>query len=180
MMTFEKARNSDYEGILALQKQNFISNLTPEEKKQGFLSIEFTQKQFETMNKEIGIVVCKDNGRVVGYRCASSLQFNRAFPLLAAMIELYPTLKYHHKTLNQYNIAITGPCCIEKNHRGKGIYSKLWQELYKVLPSDINLISTFMSVDNPHSLAAIQKTGMEIITIFEFNQKKFMVLAKNI
>lgn len=179
-MDYEKATEDDYQGMLALQAENFIENLTAEEKAQGFLSVKFTKEQFDVMNKERpGVIVCKDNNIVIGYLCTSSIDFNKGFPLPATMIKLYPRIAYHNKNLDQYNLIIIGPWCIKKGYRGKGIFLGLWEALYNILPKDVNLLTTFISTDNAHSLHAAQKVGMEVLTTFAFNEKEFWLLVKS-
>ncbi len=56
-MFFQKASSEDFQGILDLQHKNFIHNLTDSEKKDGFLSVEFTKEQFETMNNQTGMAL---------------------------------------------------------------------------------------------------------------------------
>ena len=178
-MNYKKATENDYQGMLDLQNENFVMNLTDDEKKQGFLSVKFTKEQFNAMNKEgPGIVLCKDDDIVVGYLCTSSLSFNKAFALPAAMIELYPKTIYKNKALDQYHSIIIGPWCIKQNYRGKGIFLGLWKALYDILPKDINLLTTFISTDNSHSLYAAKKADMEVLTTFEFNKKEFWLLVK--
>lgn len=177
-MYFQKALSADYPGILELQNKNFINNLTESEKKDGFLSVEFTKEQFEIMNDQAGIVVCKDQGIIYGYLCASTPEFNRSFELPAAMIALYPRLSYQEKSLDQYRSIVAGPWCIERNSRGKGIFMNMWDALNKILTNDIELLTTFVSAHNLRSLYAAKKVGMEEIVTFEFRERKFCLLVK--
>lgn len=64
-MKFKRADEQDYLGILALQQQNQLSNLNAEQLKQGFLSVAFTKAQFKAMNKEMPLIICKENNRVI-------------------------------------------------------------------------------------------------------------------
>jgi hypothetical protein len=177
-MYFQKASSADFQGILSLQQKNFIHNLTDSEKKDGFLSIEFTKEQFETMNNQAGIVVCKNKEIIYGYLCASLPNFNKSFELPAAMIALYPRFSYKEKPLDQYRSIVAGPWCIERNSRGKGIFINMWNFLNEILAKEIELITTFVSIHNLRSLYAAKKVGMEEITTFEFNKKEFCLLAK--
>lgn len=177
-MHFQKAQDIDLQGILDLQHKNLVDHLTDSEKTEGFLSVEFTKEQFETMNAETGIIVCKNNGIIYGYLCTSSPEFNLSFELPAAMIALYPQFYYKDKTLDQYRSIVAGPWCIERDSRGKGIFVNMWNALNKILMKDIELITTFVSIHNARSLYAAKKVGMEEITVFEFNKKEFCLLAK--
>ncbi len=176
-MDFEKATSADIQGILELQRKNLIHNLTDAEKKDGFLSVEFTQQQFETMNNQSGIIVGKENGVIYGYLCTSTLEFNKLFALPSAMIALYPALTYKEKSLDQYHSVIVGPWCIERESRGKKIFVNMWNALHKIIINDIELLTTFISVDNVRSLAAAKKVGMEEVATFRFNNHEFSLLA---
>ncbi len=177
-MFYQKATSADLQGILDLQHKNFIGNLTDAKKKNGFLSVKFTREQFEIMNNETGIVVCKKENVVYGYLCTSSPEFNKSFELPAAMIALYPQLRFKQRYLDEYYSLVAGPWCIEQNSRGKGIFINMWNALSKILPKNIELITTFISAHNTRSLSAAKKTGMEEVTAFEFKEKEFCLLAK--
>lgn len=177
-MYFQKASDADLQGILDLQRKNFVHNLTDNEKKQGFLSIEFTKDQFKTMNDETGIIVCKNSGTIYGYLCTSSLKFNRSFELPCTMMNLYPQLHYKGKALDKYCSVVAGPWCIEKNLRGKNIFINMWAALGLVLGKNIDLITTFVSIHNLRSYYAAQKVGMEEIATFKVNSNEFFLLAK--
>lgn len=176
-MIFEKATNADIKGILELQHKNLINNLSDTEKKDGFLSVEFTHTQFEMMNDQSGIIVCKDNDIICGYFCTSTLEFNKSLELPSAMIALYPKLIYKDKSLDKYCSVVGGPWCIEREHRGKNIFITMWSSLKKILDSNIELIVTFISVGNIRSLSAAKKIGMEEVATFQFNNHQFYILA---
>ncbi len=178
-MNYQKASDTDYQGILALQHKNQLNQLTAVEKENGFLSVEFTEEQFKRMNQESGIVVCKDQHIVCGYLCASSLAFNKAFTIPAAMISQCAQLHYKKQPMDHYRSIIVGPWCVERSHRGTGVFSNLWHALNKILSADIELMITFISTQNPRSLHAAKKVGLEEIATFEFNQQTFYILAKS-
>lgn len=179
-MQFSIASEKDYQGILDLQSRNYIGNLSDDEKANGYLSFEFTQKQFETMNNEYGIIVCKEQDKVLGYLCTSSVDFNREYALPAAMIRLYPQIYYHNRTLEQYNSIVAGPWCIEQYSRGKGVFPGLWNALTEILPKEINLVTTFIATNNPNSLYAAKKIGMEVVSQFKYNNNEFSILARGV
>ena len=43
--------------ILRIQEANFVSNLSKDDRKDGYLSIEFHSQQLEEMNREIPLIV---------------------------------------------------------------------------------------------------------------------------
>lgn len=176
-MNFQKAVKEDLQGIIALQRKNFIKNLTELEKKDGFLSVEFTEKQFMEMNEQSGIIVCKEDTAIYGYLCTSTPKFNRSFKLPSAMYDLYPQHTYKGKSLDQYPSLVVGPWCIERSCRGKNIFISMWGVLDTILPKEIELLTTFISIDNTRSLSAAIKVGMDKIATFQFDAKDFYLLA---
>lgn len=176
-MEFKKATDADIPGILKLQHENFVGNLTDQERQDGFLSVEFNQAQFKQMNDESGVIVCKDDSQIHGYLCTSSLAFNLPFALPAAMIALFPKCFYHGKSLDQYNVIMAGPWCIGREYRGKNVFIDMWNALGGILPKEIELITTFISANNPRSLHAARKIQMNEITTFQHDGKEFILLA---
>ncbi len=177
-MHYQQAGEADYQGILDLQKRNFVDNLSELEKQSGFLSVAFTREQFAIMNQQTGIIVCKDSDNVCGYLCTSLPEFNKSFALTAAMLDLYSKLSFKNQLLASYPSVIVGPWCIAQDHRGLGIFEKMWSCMNNILPKNIDLMTTCISTKNPASFYAAQKVGMKAISTFEFNQKEFYILVR--
>ena len=47
---YRRASPPDYQGILNLQKENLLVNLSAQQAEDGFLVIEMSEKQFDEMN----------------------------------------------------------------------------------------------------------------------------------
>jgi hypothetical protein len=178
-MEYRQATDDDLQGIVDLQHKNLIQHLTDAEKADGFLSVAFTKEQFKTMNDQTGIIVCKAGDRVCGYLCASSLEFNKAFPLVAAMMETFPKLSYKEKTLDQYPAIIIGPWCIASECRGQGVFLNMWSALNNMRRTN-ELMVTFISTKNLRSYHAAKKVGMREISTFQFKGNDFFVLVKRL
>src|SRR5262245_51282566 len=84
----------DYPGRLTLQQANLLDHLSAESRADGYLSARFSPAQFERMNTDIAVVAATEDDRVAGYLCASSIEFNRQFPLLAAMLGRYDDVSF--------------------------------------------------------------------------------------
>lgn len=94
------------------------------------------------------------------------------------MLALFPKLSFDCKLLSQYQAAVVGPWCVDKQYRGKGVFEGLWHALDESLPKHINLVATFISTKNPRSLSAAQKVGMAEVTTFDVAKQLFWLLAK--
>ena len=132
------------------------------------------------MNNDLCVMACFDNNNLCGYLIASSIEYNRQFPLLATMIDCFDKIIYKGKSLNKYKSYISGPGCVDKKHRGHGIYLKLVQNVLDFLkqqsnPPDLRVL--FVSTENSISINAQKKVGMEIVGQFEFNNKIFLILV---
>src|SRR5689334_5846189 len=99
---FRRLQAEDYPALLALQDANLRDNLTPEQRSRGFLSARFSSDQFAEMDAKVAVVIASVNGLIAGYLCGSTLELNRRFALLAAMIDCYPRLQWQGRALDHY------------------------------------------------------------------------------
>lgn len=177
-MQYRKASEKDYQGILDLQDKYLITNLNDEEKKNGFLSVKFSKKQFEIMNTDSLVVVCEDKDIIIGYLCASTADFNKDYTLPSTMIDQFPFITYQGKSLENYNCLIFGPVCIELDYRGKGVYAELMKTLIELLPKNIDVLVTFISAKNKRSLISTKKLAIEKLGDFTHMNQDYVLVAK--
>ena len=57
---FEVAKNSDIEGVIALQSIYLVSNMTEEEKASGFVTTPFSIEQLEEVIRQEGLFIAKE------------------------------------------------------------------------------------------------------------------------
>jgi hypothetical protein len=161
-----------------LQEAHLYDNLAPELRAHGFLSARFTRDQFAAMNGDAVVAVAQVGDAILGYLCGSSVQFNRQFPLLAAMIECYPTLRWGERSIDQYASFVYGPVCVDRSARGAGLLRGMYRTLLAALAGRFELGVGFVARDNPHSLAAhVRGLGMRELGDFEFKQRRYCILA---
>lgn len=179
-MKYQRAHSEDFEQIVILQNKYQASSLSSSDKTDGFLSGAFSVEQLKSMDEDIGVFVCKDKDLVRGYLCAGSVKYNKGVPIVAAMLDCFPHINYQGKTLSTYNIAISGPVCIDKDYRGQGLFFSLYHHLTTFLLSErpeLELYVVFVSTQNQRSINAHKKLGMEIVGQFSFNKDHFVILA---
>ncbi|MDF0676998.1 MAG: GNAT family N-acetyltransferase [Nitrospira sp.] len=168
-MEFRRAKLEDITAILDVQAANFIGNLEDAERWDGFLSVQFTREQFEEMASDVGIIVAAIEGHLVGYLCASSCEFNRPFPLLAAMMRQFDAIDYHARSLVSSRVFIYGPVCIDRSYRGRGLLRGLYETLQREVAGRYNTGVAFVADDNPHSLHVhVNGVGMAHVGEFAF------------
>jgi predicted GNAT superfamily acetyltransferase len=175
---FRRLRDGDYPALAALQEANLRDNLPQEQRNEGFLSARFSREQFAAMDAAVAVVVAEIDGTLAGYLCGSSIEFNRRFPLLAAMIEQYPRIALRGRSLQSYASFVYGPVCVDRRHRGQGLLRGLYRRLLDETAGKFAIGVAFVAQDNPHSLGAhVQGLGMRDVGSFEFDGRSYRILA---
>ena len=175
---FRRVRDRDYPALLVLQDANLRDHLTPEQRNEGFLSARFSPDQFAEMSAGVGVVVAEADGAIAGYLCGSTIEFNRRFALLAAMIERYPHIEWRQRPLDRYVSFVYGPVCVDRRFRGRGLLRGLYRALLDAAADRFEIGVAFVAQDNPHSLGAhVQGLGMDDVGDFEFNERRYRILA---
>ncbi|PWY55408.1 N-acetyltransferase [Legionella qingyii] len=179
-MKYERPLLNDFEQIVVLQNENLISRLSSSEKADGYLSEAFSVEQLKSMDEDICVFVCKDKERVCGYICVNSVEYNKNIPLVASMLDCFPDITYQGKPLSTYNIAISGPVCIDKAYRGQGLFFNLYNKLSEFLLNErpeLELYVVLISSQNLRSVNAHKKLGMEDVGAFSFDKNDFLIMA---
>lgn len=176
-LIFRKANPYDFQEILKLQKENLITSLGQEERSEGFLSVEFSEDQLFEINQELGISVALENGYVIGYLMAETMEYARQFPLLAYMMGKVEKLTFEGSPLKGKRIFVYGPVCIDRDYRGKGILEGLFNTVRTSLRDQFERGVLFISKDNPHSFHAHLKLGMSVVDEFEFDGQQYWTLG---
>jgi hypothetical protein len=185
-ISYRRARGQDFENIVTLQNLYLEANLGTEQKQDGFLSGQFTSEQFRLMDLDGGVVVAvagdESNAasEVKAYLCASSQAFNMSFALPRAMIESFPQATYKGRPLSEQNLLIAGPVCVDSAYRGQGVVGELYSTLFALVPNLYEVVVVFVSLDNPRSISAHAKLGMNEVSTFCFNEKEYVIMACSI
>lgn len=178
MIYYGQATKEDFPDILELQSENLISNLTPEERMNGFLTVEFTTQMLDEVIKEIPIVKAYTDNKLVGYRMAQTIEFNLRFPLLRFIIDRFPNIEFTGQKLSEYKTFISGPVCIDRDYRGKGVHEGMFSQMILLVKDQFDIGVTFIAKDNPRSLkAAIEKLKLTPVDNIHFNEKNYTILA---
>jgi predicted GNAT superfamily acetyltransferase len=175
---FRRAGADDLAAIAALQSANYIGNLAPEERRQGFLSAEFTAAQIAAIASDLGIIVAVASRDVLGYLCAFRRQFDHRSPVLAAMLETFPVVRFEGRPLSAYESFIYGPVCIDRRYRGRGLLRGLYEALLEEMAGRFEVGVAFVARGNPHSLRAhVRGLGMVEVGEFEVGGNAYVTLA---
>lgn len=178
LIEYRRARPEDYPAILDLQSANFIANLSAEERKEGFLSAQFTVEQTAQIAEDLGAMVALVDNLVGGFLCAFRKEFDTGSPVIATMLASYDRLTFHGKPLTSFSSYIYGPVCIGRNYRRRGLLRGLYEAQKKDLAGQFEIGVAFVSRNNPHSLSAhVAGLGMIEAGDFDFKGNIYASLA---
>lgn len=182
-MKFRRVSTGDFEQILQLQRNNLIWELGPDRLDRGFLATSFSLEQFHEMDRTGCVVVCEVDGKVHGYLCGSTAEFNRSFKLPSAMLTHCSTLLYNGKPVGACEYFVASPICIDRDyHRPVDVYHGLSKKLLELIDSRYEVGLTFISTTNHTSLNAAKKRASEPLEIIghfrgEDTEEGFWILA---
>jgi hypothetical protein len=177
-INFEIAKNTDINGVLALQELYLVSNLSDDEKKNGFVTTPFSVDQLTSVIGNEGLFVAKVNNKIIAYIFAESWLFFKQYPIFEYMISLFPKFlfnDYHFTTQNSFQY---GPICIHQDYRGKGLIVPFFEFMRKNVVEKYPLSLTFINKINiPSFKAHTEKLNWNVIDEFQFNNNEYFVLA---
>ena len=177
-MEFRPFRETDLPEMGRIQNDNLIWNLSASDQRDGFLSVEFTDKQILGMHQSVPVIVAEQGGSLVGFLMGTTVESSREIPILKRMMEYYESIRFRSKPLAEYSSYVYGPVCVERSARGQGVLEGLFRVCLEQLAGRFELGVLFIAHDNLRSLAAHRrKLGMELVGEFEFNEKMFYVLV---
>jgi hypothetical protein len=94
------------------------------------------------------------------------------------MINDLPNLQYSGKQLTVDNSYQYGPVCVDKAVRGSGVFERLFSFSLGEMSKRYPILVTFINKINPRSFHAhTQKTKLDVIQEFEFNNNQYYELA---
>ncbi|MBT8309787.1 MAG: GNAT family N-acetyltransferase [Flavobacteriaceae bacterium] len=154
--------DKELQEILKLQSRNLKETLTDKEmEKEGFVTLKHDLEILKKMNVRCAHCIAKHKDKIVGYALSMHPDFKSDIPLLSSMfIEVEKTLK--EKGLSVKYIAM-GQICIDKDHRGKGIFRGLYQFMAQELNPEFDAIITEVDITNVRSSVAHQAVGFKVL-----------------
>jgi len=118
---------------------------------------------------------------VLGYLCSASVDYCRQFPLLTALVQRFPELRYAERPLDSYRTFVYGSVCIARSQRGRGLLRSLYRELLSALGATYDLGVALISKDNPRSFEAhVRKLRMAPVGEYEFRGQQYDIVAFHI
>ena len=175
---YRRALPADYGGILRLQSENYIANLSEAQREQGFLSAQFSAEQIAQIAEDLGTMVAVVDGRIAGFLCAFRKEFETGSRVIAEMLRCYDVLRFEDRPLSAFKSYIYGPVCIGRDYRGAGLLRELYEAQKGDLAGKFEIGVAFVARNNPHSLSAhVAGLGMAEAGDFEVKGNRYATLA---
>lgn len=170
----------DLRGIKSLQNQNLKANLSEVEKnKEGFVTASYTMEALELMHQLLPSIVAIDQYKVVGYALVIDKRFKGTHHLIDDLIKNIDHLSYRGEQLAVVNYAVVGQLCVDKQYRGQGLASKLYQSFKDHYSIRYPYCITDVDRSNKRSLQAHYKTGFQPIGQLQFENADFEIVLWN-
>ena len=166
----EVTTNDELLQVHELNRQNLKGNLSlQEQEEQGFVTWLYPVSLLQQINNLAPSIIVKDEDKVVGYALVTPVEAGNFHPDLQAMIDNLETLNYKGRPLSSYSYYIMGQVCIDKDYRGKGIFSMLFNKHKEVYSDTYDLLVTEISLSNIRSQKAHEKVGF--VTIYTYHDE---------
>jgi ribosomal protein S18 acetylase RimI-like enzyme len=152
--------------ILALQAANMRDTMTAEERRaQGFLTLRHDLALLREMNTPYGHVIAVPSGsdRVAAYALVMLNDFRTRIPKLEPMFRELDGLAYGGRPLFGYRSYVMGQVCVAKEHRGRGLVERLYEEHRARMSPHFELMVTEIDRENVRSMRAHEKAGFEVV-----------------
>lgn len=143
------ANTADISKVLKLQSSYLYSNLSENERKEGFVTTPFSIPQLEEVIKENGLFVAQNEmGYIVAYAFAASWHYFSQWEIFNYMVSRFPNLSFNGKEITTENSFQYGPVCIGKKYRGTGLLPLLFEEMRLELLKKYPISITFINKIN--------------------------------
>ena len=153
--------------IIQIHKMNQLylrSNLSQQvQEEEGFVSWLYPVSLLQQMDSIAPSIIVKDDDKVIGYALVTPIEASSFHPDLKTMIDNLETIDYKGKRLSAYSYYVMGQVCIDKDYRGKGIFSMLFQKHKEIYSDKYELLITEISTKNLRSQKAHEKVGFTTI-----------------
>lgn len=178
-MEIRKAVLSDKEGVFALLGENHLNTIDPKYKPDGFVTTALSDEQMtDLIEKENGLTIAEDNGKIVAFAMAASWDYWKQWPLFQKMIELLPDITVDGTALTTENSYQYGPVCVDRKYRTSGLFERIFYTSLRSMRERYPYMVTFINQINPRSYKAhTRKAGMKVACSFDFNNNHYWLLT---
>ena len=182
MITFTTSgSDEDFNGIIALQKENLPAKLTADEMlEQGFVTVVHSMEDLRKMKGYERNLIMKDGDKIAGYLLAMTKNSQSDIPVLIPMFEVFDKILYCGKLVTYYKFMVVGQVCIDKNYRGKGLLDKSYTAYKNLYKNKYDFAITEIATANHRSLNAHKRIGFKEVHQFtDINKIEWSIVIWN-
>ncbi|MDC0711955.1 GNAT family N-acetyltransferase [Stigmatella sp. ncwal1] len=155
---------ADLEQILALQRKNLSLALSPDEvASQGFVTVQHDLDTLKQMHALAPSIVVREGEAIVAYALTMFRECRALCPVLEPMFQLFETLEYGGRPLTDWRFYVMGQVCVDKAHRGQGLFDMLYQKHRELYRPRFDLLLTEVATRNRRSLRAHERVGFKTL-----------------
>jgi hypothetical protein len=170
------AELNDIDSFLELQAKYLVTNLTEEQKKDGFVTTPFTVEQLKEIIASDGLFLAKKEGKVIGYAFAGTWTYFSQWKIIEQMGKMLP-ISFENYIISYENSFQYGPICIEMEFRGSGLINQLFDFMRQNMVKKYPISVTFINTINERSRKAhVEKLDWKVVTDFQFNGNNYYFL----
>jgi hypothetical protein len=170
--------DSDLNGILALQRVNLRTHVSPEQAAaQGFVTVEHTREILLQMHALGASVVARTGDEVVGYALTMTRECRPLLPVLEPMFARFDELSYGARPLSECSFYVMGQICVAESVRGRGVFDAMYQAHREHFRSRYQLLLTEISARNPRSLRAHARVGFSELTRYRDETDDWVIVG---
>lgn len=167
-----------FEEILQLQRRYHVHAVSAEVQSiEGFVFVEHTLPLLRRMAAQSPQAIALSEGHVVGYCLSLPISLQGDVPSLAPMFEQFRQCVYRGKPLSAYRFVVGGQVCVDREHRGKGLLARLYEQLRVSLGQVCDLCVTEIATRNRVSVRAHERMGFEIISTYSDPPEEWVIVA---
>jgi ribosomal protein S18 acetylase RimI-like enzyme len=171
---------AELEQILILQRKNLKQELPEEEmRSQGFVTVQHDLAALEQMHALAPSIIAHQGSELAGYALTMPRECRALMPVLVPMFELFDRLTYQGKPLNDHRFYVMGQICIDKAHRGRGLFELLYLKHRELYQPRFDFIITEVSVRNQRSLRAHERVGFQTVHTYRDATDEWAVVLWN-
>jgi hypothetical protein len=174
------AQNDDeLRGILALQRANLKSSLSPAEiAEQGFVTLVHTLDVLRRMHELAPSVVAKSGDTVVGYALTMLVEARPLVPQLEPMFDEIERATWHGAPLARRRFYVMGQICVARAFRATGLFAALYAEHDARYGDRFDCLVTEISTSNVRSARAHARVGFEPVACYRHAGDDWSVVAR--
>lgn len=173
--------DSDFEGILALQRRYLRQSLTEQEQDtQGFVYLQHDLDLLRRMSARLPQAIAVVEGRVVGYCLSLAVELRQQMPDLEPMFVQFARCSYLGQPLSSLRYFVGGQVCVDRDFRGQRLAGRLYHQVRRSLPAKYEVCVTEIATRNRVSLASHEGIGFRTILNYFDGQEDWVVVAWNL